>query len=147
MNTICYTFHMNKTWSADMTVKMVDIPINHLKFEREVLRKALLKACQILEITSQEFADLIGIRGASYSRFIGNAQDEYFIDPNSKTGEIAIMFLKIYKSLFALLGGDAKSCSIWLRSMNKSLGYIPIKLMSSVQGMANVLYYLERIKG
>jgi hypothetical protein len=132
---------------ASMTIKSEAENIEHIEIEKKVLRKALINACHKLEITPKEFGDLMGVKGSSYSRFIGNAKDHYHIDPNSKNGEAALMFLNIYKALFAINGGDLESCRVWLRTKNKSLGNVPIEMMASMKGMVAVLYYLERIKG
>lgn len=132
---------------AGMTVKAEAENIEHLEIEKKVLRKALINACDKLEITPKEFGDVIGVKGASYSRFIGKAKDHYYIDPNSWNGKAALIFLNIYKALFVIHGGDLKSCGVWLRTKNKSLGNVPIEMMATMKGMVAVLYYLERIKG
>jgi plasmid maintenance system antidote protein VapI len=108
-----------------------------------VLTKAALNAAALLGISSAHLATVIGVSAASVSR-LHSAQRS--IDPTSKEGELALTFLRLYRSLGALLGNTA-ACRNWFHSENSHLGGVPAELVQRVEGLVHVTEYLDAMRG
>ena len=53
------------------------------------------------------------------------------------------MFLRLHRSLDAIVGGDSTVADFWLRNRNTVLGAEPIALILTVPGLVNVIQYLD----
>jgi hypothetical protein len=106
-----------------------------------VLTKATLRAAASLDLTNAALAAALGVSGASVSR-LGATRE---IRPDSPEGERALLFLRAFRSLDALLGGGA--ARTWFHAENKDLGGVPARLVRSVEGLVNVLQYLDALRG
>ena len=105
-----------------------------------VLCKALLNVKEALDLKQSELGDIIGLNRSSVSRLQS-------LDPQSKTGELALLLVRVYRALYAMVGGDGDAMRHWLRTGNSHLGGAPLQLMSSVQGLIRVVEYLDAIRG
>ncbi len=105
-----------------------------------VLCKALMNVRAALELSQSELGTIIGLNRSSISRL-------QTLDPQSKTGELALLLVRAYRSLFALVGGDEQAMRHWLRTPNLHLNGEPLALMASVQGLIHVVEYLDAIRG
>jgi hypothetical protein len=108
-----------------------------------VLTKATLRAARLLGLTDAALGTILGISGASVSRLGAGRRA---IAPKGKEGQLAILFLRMYRSLDALLG-DAESCRRWLHAGNSHLGAVPADLVRSVEGLVHVAQYLDAMRG
>lgn len=109
----------------------------------EVLTKAVLRAADRLGVAPKNLAQVLGVSQASLSRL----RRSRTIDPRSKEGELALLFLRVFRSLDALLGGDRDQCRTWLHSYNHHLAGEPAELLRSVSGLVRVLEYLDAMRG
>jgi transcriptional regulator with XRE-family HTH domain len=107
-----------------------------------VLTKALLSTREQLGLTQQELADIIGVHRSAISRW-----SEGGLRVESKTGELALLLIRIYRSLFALFGGNLADMQHFLRTDNRHLDAPPLALMMQVQGLVRVVEYLDAIRG
>lgn len=112
--------------------------------EAVVLTKAVIRAGQILGLSQRELGELLGLSPASVSRMHGG---KLLLDPTSKEGELALLFLRIFRSLDALLGGARESLRAWLRTENLHLAGIPLERMKTIQGLVDVAVYLDAMRG
>src|SRR5690606_16986223 len=108
----------------------------------EVLAKALLNAREQLALTQQELAEVVGVHRTAISRWA-----ETGVRPDSKTGELALLLIRVYRSLFTLFGGDLGDMRHFLRTPNHHLCGVPLQLMTQVQGLVRVVEYLDAIRG
>ena len=108
-----------------------------------VLTRATLSAAARLGLRSRELAAVIGASEASVSRLKGAR----VLDPTSKEGELALLFLRLFRSLDALMGGDEARARAWLRAENLHLGGVPADRMRSVEGLIDVVQYLDAMRG
>ena len=69
------------------------------------------------------------------------------LDPESKEGELALLFVRMYRSLDALMGGDDDKSRSWLHAENEHLGGIPAKRIRTVEGLVDVVQYLDAMRG
>lgn len=81
---------------------------------------------------------------ATLSRIHGGQR---LLTPESKEGELALLFLRVFRSLDALLGGDDANARIWLRTENRALKGVPLERMQRVEGLADVAGYLDAMRG
>lgn len=109
-----------------------------------VLPRALLRAATALGLNGQTMAQVVGVSAASWSRL---AAGQRTVDPASKEGELALLFLRLYRSLDALVGGDAEKARAWLRARNVHLSAVPLECIQSVAGLVRVDEYLDAVRG
>src|SRR5882672_113706 len=109
-----------------------------------VARKALVRAAQALGLSQTEVAGMLGASAASVSRTFSGARD---VDPDSAEGRNALLFIRLFRSLDALVGGDAEKARLWLRSPNHHLGVAPARLIATTQGLVHVADYLDAMRG
>lgn len=107
-----------------------------------VLAKALLNTREQLGLTQQELADIIGVHRTAISRWADGG-----LRVHSKTGELALLLVRVYRSLFALFGGNLSDMQHFLRTDNRHLDAPPLSLMMQVQGLVRVVEYLDAIRG
>lgn len=108
-----------------------------------VIAKALLSAAARLGVKNRHLGAIIGSSEASISRL----QHGRGLDPASKEGELALLFLRLYRSLDALVGGDDAAARDWLASENTHIGGVPAERIRTVEGLVDVVQYLDAMRG
>jgi transcriptional regulator with XRE-family HTH domain len=108
-----------------------------------VLTKAVLSAASRLGLRSRDLARVLGASEATVSRLHRGRT----IDPGSKEGELALLFLRLYRGLDALVGGDDEPARAWLRAANRHLGGVPAERIRTVEGLVDVVQYLDAMRG
>src|SRR3954452_18426327 len=86
-----------------------------------VLAKAALSAAERLGLRNRHLAAIIGTSEASVSRLLRGRG----LDPDSKEGELALLFLRLFRALDALVGGDDSKAHAWIHAENDHLGGVP----------------------
>ena len=76
-----------------------------------VLTKALLRASSLLGLSASTLARVLGVSEASISRLSSGART---LEPASKEGELALLLVRAYRSLDALVGTDAGQRIAWM---------------------------------
>ena len=104
-----------------------------------VLAAALVSAGKELGLTQAEIGAVIGRERTALSR--GN------VDPASKSGELALLLIRAYRALFALVGGDTAFMRHWMHTENLHTGGVPAEQIRSVQGLTRVVEYLDAMRG
>ena len=105
-----------------------------------ILTRATLRAASQLGLTNKLLATVIGVSEATVSRM---RSGEYTLQRGQKSFELAVLFLRLYRSLDAIVGGDDRVAGSWLRNRNTVLGAQPIALIQTVPGLMNVIQYLD----
>ena len=108
-----------------------------------VVAKATLAAAERLGLTGLHLATVIGVSEASVSRM----QHGRGVDPSSKEGELALMFVRLFRSLDALVGGDDVKARAWLQATNDHLNGVPAERIRTVEGLVDVVQYLDAMRG
>lgn len=109
-----------------------------------VVTRALVRASGRIGLTQREVAPILGVSPASLSRVHGGLR---LLDMTGKEGELALLFLRVYRSLDTLVGGDDAHAQAWIRSENAHLGGVPLLLMARIQGLVDVAGYLDGMRG
>jgi hypothetical protein len=108
-----------------------------------VVAKAVLAAADRLGLRNRHLAAVIGSSEASVSRL----QHGRGLDPESKEGELALLFLRLYRSLDALVGGDDAKAHEWLFAENEHVTGVPAERIKTVEGLVDVVQYLDAMRG
>ncbi len=108
-----------------------------------VVTRAVLSAASRLGIRNRLLAEVIGASEASVSRL----KSGRLLDPNSKQGELALLFLRLFRSLDALVGGDEAKARAWFHAQNTHLGGVPSQRIRHVEGLVDVVQYLDAMRG
>jgi hypothetical protein len=105
-----------------------------------VLTKAVLRAAAHLGVTNKSLSAVIGLSEATLSRMRAGG---YALQPGHKSFELGVLFVRLYRSLDAIVGGDDAVAAAWLRNRNTVLGAEPLALIQTVAGLANVIQHLD----
>ncbi len=108
-----------------------------------VLGKATIRAAQALAISNAALARVIGLSEPTISRIASGARG---IDPVSKEGQLALLLVRVFRSLDPLVGSDSKKRLDWLRSHNKALNGTPAALIETPYGLVTTLSYLDGMR-
>ncbi len=105
----------------------------------DVLSKAAVRAAGHLGVRQNELAEILGVSPAAVSRAVHGGR----LPDGAKTLELATLFVRVFRSLDAIVGGEDAVAAKWLRSPNDALGAPPIERIKTVQGLVGVLAYLD----
>lgn len=108
-----------------------------------VLTQALLRAADLLGLSSAALARVLGVSEASISRLVNGART---IDPASKEGELALILVRVYRSLDALVGTDDAQRKAWMGGYNRALNGRPMDLIRRADGLVAVVSYLDAMR-
>jgi hypothetical protein len=105
-----------------------------------VVTKAVLKAATRLGLTNKLLASVIGVSEATVSRMRSGG---YQLQGGQKSFELAVLLVRLYRSLDAIVGGDDAVAGAWLKNRNSALNAAPLALIQTVPGLMNVIQYLD----
>lgn len=110
----------------------------------KTLTKAATRAALLLDLTQAELAAVLGVSPATVSRM---ANGTYVLEPGNKTWELAALFVRLFRSLDALVGSNETHARAWLGSPNLALGAVPKQLIAQAEGLVRVVHYLDSARG
>jgi len=105
-----------------------------------VLSRATVRAARCLGVAQGELAAVIGVSGATLSR-IANGHKQ--LESGSKPWQLAALFVRLFRSLDAIVGSDDSAARAWLRSENHALGGVPLTLIREPAGLVRTVDYLD----
>jgi len=106
--------------------------------EPVILAQAAVRAAGFLGLTQDELGKVIGRHRATISKGL---------DPASNEGQLAMMFIRCYRNLFALMDGNSEHMKHWMHTDNAGVGGVPMEEIKTIPGMARTLDYLDAIRG
>ena len=109
----------------------------------EILGRAVVRAAKALGLNQKALGATLGLSEASVSRLARGRP----IAPQSKEGELAALFVRLFRSLDTLVGGDEPKARAWLAAHNVHLRGTPSALIRSVTGLTHVTDYLDALRG
>lgn len=107
-----------------------------------VLAKATLAAAARLGVRARQLAAIIGSSEASVSRL----QHGRGLDPESNAGQRALHFIRAYRALDLLVGGDEAKARAWMHAHNEHLRGVPAERMRNIEGLMDVVQYLDAMR-
>ena len=108
----------------------------------KIITKALMRAAQALDISGADLAKILGVSGATISRL-----PERNIKREKKEADLALLLLRLFRSLDALVGGNEPAARDWFHSQNHHLNGVPAELVQKPDGLVHVVDYLEAFRG
>lgn len=109
----------------------------------EVLGTATLAAARRLGVPNRELARILGISEASVSRLSRGRS----LRATSREAETAALFVRLFRSLDAITGGDERQAQAWYRARNTHVGGVPADRVQTVEGLVDVVRYLDAMRG
>lgn len=105
-----------------------------------VVTKAVLRAAEQLRVSNSVLAKIIGVSEPTLSRM---RTKDLPLSERSKEFELALLFIRLYRSLDSIVGGEAEVAAAWLRNDNRALGGKPLEQIQTIPGLMNVIAYLD----
>jgi DNA-binding XRE family transcriptional regulator len=105
-----------------------------------VLTKAVLRAAEKLGLNQGALAHVLGVSEASVSRM---KKGDYVLQDSSKAFELAVLFVRLFRSLDAIVGGDEAVARAWFANLNLTLHATPAEKVRTVAGLTDVIAYLD----
>lgn len=104
-----------------------------------VLGKAVTRAAERLGVSRTALAKILGLSAPTMSRFYSG---QYKLDQRRKEWELALLFVRVFRSLDSIVG-DEQTARSWLLSENRALGGCPADLLIQTEGLVRVVHYLD----
>lgn len=108
-----------------------------------VLARAVRRAAEQLGVRQSQLARILGVSEATVSRLASGRE----LSPESKAGELALLFVRVFRGLDALFGGATEHSRQWLEAANTHLGGVPVRMLESAAGLVAVVDYLDAMRG
>ena len=105
----------------------------------ELVLQAVLRAAVELELGRADLARVLGKDRSTLNRAKG-------IDPASKTGELALLLIRLYRSLSVLVGNDRIQLRHWFHTANRHTGGIPAQQVQRTEGLVEIVQYLDAMR-
>ena len=115
-------------------------PIAKANAEGAVLTKAAVNAAERLGLTARILSAVIGVSEATVSRL---KRQDVLLERGTKPFELAVLLVRLFRSLDAITGGDEAVSRAWMVADNTALRARPIDRITSVTGLVDVLAYLD----
>ncbi|WP_322514991.1 antitoxin Xre/MbcA/ParS toxin-binding domain-containing protein [Rhodopseudomonas palustris] len=106
---------------------------------RAVLTKDTIEAAERLGLSQKVLSKIIGQPDSVVSRM---KSGDDMLD-GGKAFELAALFVRLYRSLDAIVAGDETAAREWIKAENLALGGAPVDLIQKVQGLFHVVQYLD----
>ena len=108
--------------------------------EGGVATKAVLRAAERLGLSNKLLASILGVSEASVSRM---GAGTFELSPGDKSFELGLLFVRLFRSLDAIVDGDEAVAAAWLRTQNLALRQTPLALIQTIAGLVHVIAYLD----
>jgi Antitoxin Xre/MbcA/ParS C-terminal toxin-binding domain/Antitoxin Xre-like helix-turn-helix domain len=115
-------------------------PVVDAAIAERALTKATIRAADKLELTNRTLGVIIGLSEPSISRM---KRGDFKLERGQKSFELSVLFVRLYRSLDAIVSGDEQVAKAWLRNSNTALRGVPAELIQSISGLVNVIQYLD----
>jgi len=107
--------------------------------DAQLLLQAVTRAADELQLSRADLARVLGKDRTTLTRAKG-------IDPASKTGELALLLIRLYRSLSVLVGNDRQLLRHWFHTANRHTGGIPAELVQRTESLVEIVQYLDAMR-
>ena len=115
-------------------------PIQQVNAEGAVLTKAAVNAADRLGLTARILSAVIGVSEATVSRL---KRQDVLLERGTKPFELAVLLVRLFRSLDAIVGGEEPVARAWLKNDNAALGAAPLEKIATITGLVDVIAYLD----
>jgi uncharacterized protein (DUF2384 family) len=105
-----------------------------------VLTKAVLRAADKLDIKAKHLASVLGLSETTLSRM---KKGTHSLETGTKAFELGVLFVRLFRSLDAIVGGDEAVARSWLQNPNTGLDGKPVEKIRTIAGLTDVIAYLD----
>jgi len=105
----------------------------------QLLLRAVMRASEELELSRTALARVLGRDRSLFSRGKG-------IDPATKTGELALLMVRLYRSLAGLMGNDPIQMRHWFHTANRHTGGVPAEQVQRAEALVEIVQYLDAMR-
>ena len=105
-----------------------------------ILTNAVLRAADKLGVPASALAEVLGVSAASVSRM---KSGDYRLNSQRKEFELGVLFVRLFRSLDAIVGGEERVARAWLTNQNSALGGKPADKIRTITGLIDVIAYLD----
>ena len=119
---------------------MPQTAIRAVASEGAVVTKAALRAAGLLGLSNKALARIVGLSEASVSRM---GTGGYTLTPGDKPFELAVLFVRFYRAVDAIVHGDDAVARAWMANPNTALGGTPLELIQTLPGLVHAVAYLD----
>lgn len=112
--------------------------------DAELVTEAYIQAGRELGLNLKQMASVIGVSEPAMKNYSRGAATI----SSPKSQELSLGFIRAYRALFAILGGDQEQMQHWMKTPNRHFsGQVPTALAGSYQGLAALNVYLDAMRG
>ena len=105
-----------------------------------VVSKAVVRAGAALGLTNAGLAKVLGLSPASASRL---RDGSYLLPLDSKPYEFALLLIRLFRGLDAMMGGEEQASRSWMQTANRALDGAPIDRITSITGLVETVAYVD----
>ncbi len=106
----------------------------------QVLTQAVTHTAELMGLNKATLAKILGISAASAGRMVAG---QYLLNQNTKEWDMALLLVRLFRSLDAIMAGDENALRSWLQSCNLGLNAKPIELISNASGLVHTVDYVD----
>lgn len=115
--------------------------VSHATTDPATLKKAILRAAQVLNL-SEQLPQILGVDPHAWTLLSTN---ERALEPGTAEWNGAVRFASLFRSLLTLVGSVSNALE-WLDQSHRTLGASPRSLLSSPEGLERVVRYLDAVQ-
>jgi hypothetical protein len=104
-----------------------------------IVATAVLRAAELMGLRQAELAGVLGVSEATISRMRSDADRL----PGGKPYQLALLLIRLYRSLVGVFGADLATIKAWMRSENLALRGVPATLVVTPEGLVRTLEYAD----
>jgi predicted DNA-binding transcriptional regulator AlpA len=119
---------------------MPEAVLERASLDSAAVTKATVRAAKKLGIKAPTLAVILGLSDSSVYRMM---KGEFYLEEGEKPFELGVLFVRLYRSLDAIVSGDENVARSWMNNQNSVLRDTPINVIQSVTGLMNVINYLD----
>ncbi len=107
--------------------------------DSQLVLQAVLRAADELDLSRAALARVLGKDRSTLTRAKG-------LDPASKTGELALLVIRLYRSLSVLVGNDRMQLRHWFHTANRHTCGVPAEQVQRTEGLVEIVQYLDAMR-
>lgn len=106
-----------------------------------ILSQAVIEVAKRMKVGPTDLGLIVGFSQPTSSRLL---HGKFFIPEDSKAWELSAQFVRLYRSLSSMVGGDDALVERWIKSPNKAFNQqIPLDYIKRVEGLIYACNYLD----
>ena len=108
--------------------------------EAAVLTEAVIRAADQLGVSARSLSAVLGVSEATVSRM---RRKDFSLERGTKPFELGVLFVRLFRSLDAIVGGDETVARTWIKNQNLALEARPLEKIMTIAGLVDVIAYLD----